>query len=38
MSGVGIGAIVIASTSTSVRIGSASIFRKTSPTRTVARS
>ena len=36
--GVGIGAIVIASTSTSVRAWSASIFRNTSPTRRVARS
>ena len=37
-SGVGTGAIVIASTSTSVRVWSASIFKNTSPTRRVARS
>ncbi len=37
-SGVGTGAIAIASTSTSVFAWSASIFRNTSPTRSVARS
>ena len=36
--GVGIGTIDIAPTSTSVRVGSPSIFTNTSPTRSVARS
>jgi hypothetical protein len=38
ISGVGTGAIVIASTSTLARVRSASIFRKTWPTRTATRS